>query len=41
MQIDEILPFEHDLSKTADHFSNQNISMNSVDLWEIIKHKTR
>ena len=40
MEIDEILPFEHDISKTVDNFRNRKISIDSVDLCELFDHKT-
>ena len=40
MEIDEILTFEHDISKTVDNFLIQKISIDSVDLCELFEHKT-
>ena len=40
MEIDKILPFEHDISKTVDIFWNQKISIDSVDFCELFEHKT-
>ena len=40
MQIDEILPFDHNISKTDDNFGNRKIFIDSADLCELFDHKT-
>ena len=36
----EVLLFEPDISRTVDHFCNQNTSMDLVDLFDLMERKT-